>query len=118
MVLDNIAQTVATFVGISSDELIGAACFDKVRENIWAHKDAFARRARIVRKRSLYAAQDQRMTLSESNEILTMAILVRSRHLLAGMAVDLYKLRQVLPTLINSDASKFKESQVFKYAPL
>ena len=108
----------ATFVKVSSDELIGAASFDKVRENIWAHDDAFARRARIVRMRSLYAAQDQRMIVSESNEIPTMAILVRNRYIIAGIAVDLYKLWRVLPMLINSDASKFKESQVFKYAPL
>lgn len=78
-VLDDIVRTVADLAEISPDELISAASFFIDPEDASAQEDLFSTGARIVRLRSLYAAQDQRMTIGELSGILRVAKLVRNR---------------------------------------
>ncbi|HCF74916.1 MAG TPA: hypothetical protein DES72_14215 [Gammaproteobacteria bacterium] len=78
-VLDDIVRTVADLAEISPDDLISTASFFIDPEDASAQEDIFSTGARIVRLGSLYAAQDQRMTISEFRGILRVAKLIRNR---------------------------------------
>ena len=77
--LDDIVRTVADLAEISPDDLISAASFVIDPEDAPALEDVFSTGARIVRLRSLYAAQDQRLTIGEFSGILRVAKLARNR---------------------------------------
>ena len=69
----------ADLAEISPDDLISTASFFIDPEDASAQEDIFSTGARIVRLGSLYAAQDQRMTIGEFRGILRVAKLIRNR---------------------------------------